>query len=62
MDKGKKEIRTLDGKKYVCYKCERCGVIIPEEYWIGDTHKNCDKYFKTKTIRDRVNKRIVKIF
>jgi len=62
MNKGKKEIRTIGGKKYVCYKCKRCGVIIPEEYWINDTHKNCDKYLKTKAIRDRVNKRIIKIF
>jgi len=62
MNKCKKEIRTIGGKKYVCYKCKRCGVIIPEEYWVNDTHKNCDKYFKTKAIRERVEKRVLGIF
>lgn len=58
MNKGKKEIRTIGGKKYICYKCKRCNVIIPEEYWEGDTHPNCDKYFKTKKIREKVHKRL----
>lgn len=58
MNKSKREIRTIDGKKYVCYKCNRCNVIIPEEYWIGDAHKNCDRYFKNKKVRERVHKRL----
>lgn len=62
MNKGKKEIRLIGGKKYVCYKCKRCGVIIPEEYWNKDRHKNCDEYFKTKAIRERVEKRVLGIF
>lgn len=62
MNKGKREIKIIDSKKYTCYKCNRCNVIIPEEYWNKDTHKNCDDYFRTKTIREKVIKRIVKIF
>lgn len=59
MNKGKKEIRIIDKIKYIYYKCERCGVLVHEKNWTGDTHRNCDKYMINKPIRDKVD---IKLF
>lgn len=58
MNKDKKEIKIIDGKKYTGYKCRRCNVWIPAKQWKNDTHSKCDFYLKTRTIRDKVNKSI----
>jgi len=60
MNKGEKEIKTIDGIEYTYYFCNRCNVWIWEEEWSGDTHKDCDKWFKTKKIREKVHKRLLK--
>lgn len=62
MNKGKKEIRLIEGKKYIYYKCNWCNVLIPEKNWNGDKHEKCDKYFKTKLIREKAEKRALGIF
>jgi len=56
MNKGKQEVRIFNNVKIIYYTCKRCGILIPSKNWIGDTHKNCNKYFKTKVIREKAEK------
>lgn len=58
MNKGKKGIKTIDGKSYPYIFCNRCQVWIPKKEWENDTHKNCDEYLRTKPIRDKVHKKL----
>lgn len=61
MNKGKLIIQTIKlfrtEETYRCYKCNRCGVIILEKDWKGDTHSKCDKFLKTKEVRERASRK-----
>jgi len=47
--KGKNKGNLMaSGKQFRAYMCNRCDTIISEKLWIGDTHKKCDEYLKTK--------------
>ena len=60
MNKGKKEVKLINGTYYTGYHCNRCHVWIEDLSWLNDKHKNCDRYFKNKFIRDNVNERLFK--
>lgn len=62
MNKGKKIIQNMADKKYVCYRCNRCGVIVHETKWKNDTHSKCDIFRKAKANRDKAEKTALQAF
>lgn len=55
-NKGKKYIQKIYEKTYVCYFCNRCGVIIHENEWEGDKHSKCDYFLSKREIREKAEK------
>ena len=56
--KNKGNLMTIDGKQYRAFMCNRCGVIISEKLWTGDTHKKCNEYLKAKEMREPAVKKL----
>lgn len=66
MNKGKLIIQTIRlfrmEETYRSYKCNRCGVIILEKNWKGDTHSKCNEYLKGKRIREKAERKALSHF
>ena len=56
MNKGKICLRTIDNIEYTMFLCNRCGVVIPAEKWINNSHDKCDYFLSKKPIRGKAQK------